>query len=122
MAIERELTCIRCPLGCQLKVTGEIGMLRVSGNTCPRGAEYGVAEVSNPTRVVTSSVTVEDGELARVPVKTKGDIPKGKIFDCMEEILKCKVTAPVAIGDVLIENCAGTGIDIVATRDIKKAG
>ena len=118
--MERELICIRCPLGCQLKVTGEIGLLRVSGNTCPRGAEYGVAEVSNPTRVVTSSVPVEGGELHRVPVKTKGDIPKNKIFACMDEILQCKATAPVAIGDVLIADCAGTGVDIVATRDIRK--
>ena len=119
--MERELICIRCPLGCQLKVTGEIGLLRVSGNTCPRGAEYGVAEVSHPVRVVTSSVPVDGGVLHRVPVKTGGDIPKDKIFACMEEILRCRVTAPVTLGDILIRNCAGTGVDIVATRSVPKA-
>ncbi len=82
----RELICIGCPLGCPLTVTMEGTEITVTGNTCKRGEIYAKKEVTNPTRVVTSSVHVEGGVIAMVSVKTKDDIPKDKIFACMEEI------------------------------------
>lgn len=91
------------------------------GNTCPRGEAYAKKEVTNPTRIVTSSVIVEGGTITRASVKTASDIPKGKIFDCMAEIRQCKVPAPVHIGDVVIANCAGTGVDIIVTKNVEKA-
>ena len=91
----------------------------VTGNTCPRGADYAKKEVLSPTRIVTSSIRVNHGVIARVSVKTKSDIPKSKIFDVMEEIRSIRVEAPVAMGQVLIENCAGTGVDIIATKDVE---
>lgn len=115
----RELTCIRCPLGCQLKVTIEGDEINVTGNSCGRGIEYGKKEVLSPTRMVTSSVRVLGGEHDMVSVKTSQDIPKDKIFDCMEEIRKVTVNAPVSIGDVIIKDCAKTGVSIVATRDVE---
>ncbi|WP_313583265.1 DUF1667 domain-containing protein [Lacrimispora sp.] len=116
----RELICIRCPLGCPLTVSIEGDQVGVTGNSCGRGAEYGKKEVLSPTRVVTSSVRVLGGDLEMVPVKTKQDIPKDKIFVCMEEIRKMEVSAPVSIGDVIIPDCAGTGVSIVATRNVEK--
>lgn len=116
----RELTCICCPMGCALTVTIDGDRIDVTGNSCSRGADYGRKEVLSPTRVVTSSVHVTGGELEMVPVKTKQDIPKGKIFDCMKEIRRVTVEAPVSIGDVIIPDCAGTGVAIVATRNVKK--
>ncbi len=116
----RELICIRCPLGCPLTVRIEGDQVGVTGNSCGRGEEYGKKEVLSPTRVVTSSVHVLGGDLEMVPVKTKQDIPKDKIFACMEEIRKMEVSAPVSIGDVIIPDCAGTGVSIVATRNVKK--
>ena len=78
----RELTCINCPLGCSLTVTldGE-KVIKVEGNTCPKGKTYGEKEVINPTRILTSSVMVTDGKLPVVSVKTASDIPKNKITD-----------------------------------------
>ena len=121
----RELTCIGCPLGCALTVTMENGetdteKITVTGNTCPRGEAYAKKEVTNPTRIVTSSVRVTDGTIARASVKTASDIPKGKIFDCMKEIREVVVAAPVRIGDVVIENCAGTGVSVIVTKDVEK--
>ncbi len=116
----RELICIRCPLGCPLTVTIEGDQVEVTGNSCSRGEEYGRKEILSPTRVVTSSVPVLGGNLEMVPVKTKQDIPKDKIFDCMKEITKAVVSAPVSIGDVIIPDCAGTGVSIVATRNVEK--
>ena len=118
---KRELICIGCPLGCPLTVTMEGTEITVTGNTCKRGEIYAKKEVTNPTRVVTSSVHVEGGVIAMVSVKTKDDIPKDKIFACMEEIRKVAVAAPVHIGDIVIENCAGTGVPVIATKNVEKA-
>lgn len=119
--MQRELTCIQCPMGCQLTVTiGDDGSIDVKGNTCPRGAKYGAKEVTNPTRIVTSTVPVIDGEIARVSVKTRDDIPKGKIFDIMKEIHGVTVKAPVRIGDIIIKDAAGTGVPVIATKDVAK--
>ena len=117
----RELTCIQCPMGCQLTVTVDDGKVTVTGNTCPRGAIYGEKEVAAPTRTVTSTVIVNGGELARVSVKTASDIPKGKIFAVMEEIRAARVEAPVAIGDIIIENAADTGVAVIATKTVNRA-
>lgn len=116
-----ELTCISCPLGCPLKVeTDESGaVLSVSGNTCKRGEEYGRKEVSAPVRTVTSTVRVAGGKAPVVSVRTRTDIPKGKIFEVMEEIRKAEVKAPVEIGDVVVPDIAGTGVDLIVTKAAK---
>lgn len=117
---KRELTCISCPMGCSMTVCMEKGDIKVTGNTCKRGEIYAKKEVTDPRRIVTSSVRVKGGGLARVSVKTETDIPKDKIFDCMADILKAEIMAPVKIGDVIIKNCAGTGVDVVATGNVEK--
>lgn len=115
----KNLICIQCPMGCQLEVEMENGeVVKVSGNTCKRGEIYAKKEVTSPTRTVTSTVKVEGGELPVVAVKTKTDIPKSLIFECMAEINKAKISAPVKIGDVIIENVCGTGVQVVATSNV----
>ena len=94
--------------------------IEVTGNTCPRGEAYAKKEVTDPTRIVTSSVKVNGGVIAKASVKTANDIPKGMIFDCMKEIRACVVEAPVHIGDVVIENCAGTGVAVVVTKGVDR--
>ena len=114
----RELTCIGCPMGCPLIVTMEAGeVISVTGNTCKRGDVYARKEVTNPTRIVTSTVRVSGGDA----VKTKEDIPKGKIFECVKALKSVEVPAPVHIGDVLVKDVAGTGVDIVATKNVESA-
>ena len=116
---ERRLTCIGCPMGCPLVVTMDGGeVVSVTGNTCKRGEIYGRKEVTNPTRIVTSTVRVSGGSIDMVSVKTKEDIPKGKIFEIVAALKGVTATAPVHIGDVLLQNVAGTGVDIVATKDV----
>lgn len=119
----RELICIGCPMGCALTVFEEPDGLRVEGNTCPRGAEYAKNEVLCPKRTVTSTVQLIGGAISRLPVRTITDIPKDKIFDCMEQIKALCVSAPVCIGDVMLEDCAGTGVALIATKNVpKKSG
>lgn len=116
----RNLTCIGCPLGCAIQVKMENGEItEVTGNTCKRGDDYARKEVTHPTRIVTSTVRVMNGNPAMVSVKTEHDIPKEKIMDIMHCINEVQVKAPVHIGDVILENAAGTGINIVATKDVE---
>ena len=115
----RELICIGCPLGCPLTVTIEEGeVTQVKGNTCPKGDAYARKEVTNPTRIVTSTVCVDGGVAPMVSCKTASDIPKDKIFAVTEALKNVRVKAPVAIGDILLGDVAGTGVDIIATKDI----
>ncbi len=113
------LICIGCPLGCPLEVDMEgAQVVAVRGNTCKNGEKYAQKELTNPTRIVTSTVRVQGGALAMVSVKTASDIPKGKIFDCVRELQAVDVPAPVAIGDVILPDVAGTGVAILATKNV----
>ena len=116
---KRELVCVACPLGCGITVTlsdkGEV--VDVTGNTCKRGDAYARSECTAPARSLTTTVKVDGGKAYVVPVKSAGPVPKGMMFDCMKVINEAKVSAPVKIGDVVIKNILGTGVDIVATNN-----
>ena len=117
----RELTCIGCPIGCALTVQIREGDILVSGNTCPRGEKYARDEITCPKRMVTSTVALEGGEISRVSVKTEMEVPKESIMDCMAEIRRARIHAPACIGDVVIANCAGTGVRVIVTKNVGKA-
>ena len=112
------LNCIVCPKGCRLTVD-ENNDFSVTGNGCERGAEYGRTELLNPTRVVTSTVRCAGGGIACCPVKTDGAVPKGRIFDVMDALRGVEILAPVTVGQTVIANVCGTGVNVVATRSIK---
>lgn len=119
---KKELVCIRCPLGCMITATvKEEGDFDITGNTCPRGAEYAKKELTAPTRTVTSTVRVKGGKKSVVSVKTQTDIPKNKIMDCMAALKNIEMEAPIAIGDIVVENIVGTGVNIVATNHVEMA-
>lgn len=116
----RHLTCINCPMGCQLTVTLDgTDVVSVTGNSCKRGEIYGRSEVTNPTRTVTSTARVSNGEIPVVSVKTSQAIPKGMIADCITKIKELEITAPVHAGDKLVENFC-PAIDIIATRNVSR--
>ncbi len=114
----RERVCIVCPKGCRLQVDEENGYA-VTGNSCPRGAEYGKNELLHPTRVLTSTVCIQGGLHRRLPVKTTAPIPKELIFEAMDALNGVTLTAPVTVGQVVVPNLLGTGVDVVATREMK---
>lgn len=116
-----EMTCICCPIGCALTVEGSGDNLRVTGNSCPRGEKYARTEATSPRRTVTGTVAVRGGEIPRLSVKTAGDIPKDKIFDCMKAIHAVELDAPVEMGAVILKDCVGTGVDLVATKTVLSA-
>ena len=115
------LICIGCPLGCSLEAELENGsVVRVSGNTCKNGEKYARKELTNPTRIVTTTVRVTGGTIPVVSVKTATDIPKGQIFACVKALRAVEMPAPVAMGQVVLPNVCGTGVDVIATKAIAK--
>ena len=115
------LTCIGCPMGCNLQVRIVDGTIAaVEGNTCPQGDAYARREVTNPTRLVTTTVKVTASRTgaAVVPCKTAGEVPKAKVLACAQALRGVSVAAPVHIGDVVCRNVADTGVDMVATKEI----
>ncbi|RHS75622.1 DUF1667 domain-containing protein [Firmicutes bacterium AM43-11BH] len=116
----KELICIGCPMGCPIVVEMEDGkVLSVTGNTCPRGESYARKEVTNPTRIVTTTVRVDGGKVPMINVKTERDIPKDKIFECIAALRGVTMKAPVHIGDIILENVADTGVNIVAAGNVE---
>ncbi len=114
---KRDLTCIVCPRGCALSVELDDSgaVVSVSGNLCKRGEKYAIDECTNPMRVVTSTVRCRDG--AVVSCKTADSIPKSLVFDVMKEINKTVAENTLSVGDVIISNVLGTGVDVVATSN-----
>lgn len=107
--MRRNLTCIVCPMGCSIDVEIENGEVKsISGNTCPRGAEYAKNECISPVRTITSTVRCADGSV--IPVKTDKPIPKDKIFECMKIINNTTPALPISAGDVIIKDVYGSNI------------
>lgn len=118
--MNREMICINCPMGCRLTVDDtDRQNIKVTGNTCPRGVTYAVNEVTAPKRMVTGSVAVIGGVIPMVSVKTREAIPKVLIFKSLEQLKLIKLTAPVHIGDVVVENVCGCGVDFIATKNVE---
>ncbi|MCT4620025.1 MAG: DUF1667 domain-containing protein [Marinisporobacter sp.] len=107
-------------MGCHLTVRKVADSYQVTGNTCKRGEAYGIKEMTNPTRVLPTTVKIKNAFLKRLPVKTNQPIPKELIFKCMEIINAIEVEAPVKTGDVIIHNILDTGVDVVATKTMRR--
>ena len=112
----KEMICICCPKGCHLRVDEATGA--VTGNGCPRGAEYGKNEIFDPRRVVTSTVKISGASYRRCPVRTSVAVPKGLMFEVMKALDSVNAVSPVKRGDVLIKNVLNTGADVIVCKDM----
>ena len=119
----RNLICINCPMGCHLTITkneNEKSGYKVTGNSCKKGIDYAIKDLTNPTRVITSTVKIDHAYLKRLPVKTNKAIPQNLNFACMDIINSIHLEAPINMGDILVENILNTGANLVATRSMAK--
>lgn len=113
-----ELTCINCPVGCRLSVTVQDGVVtQVTGNQCKRGEKYARQECTFPQRMITAVIPVA-GSKTPLSVKTRSPIPKELIFPCMQALFRVELSAPVAAGTVVLENVCGTGVNVIATKNV----
>lgn len=117
----RELTCISCPMGCLLSVELDKEQITVTGNSCKIGLEYGKNEVTNPKRMITTSIKIknQNGVEKMLSVKTSETVPKDRIADCLKEIKKAGITGDFSVGDIVIKNILNLDVEIVATRAIQ---
>ena len=116
--MEKDLICIVCPMGCRLKVSGTADNLDVSGHICKKGISYAHDEITNPLRMVCTTVKITGGLHKVMPVKTDKPIPDKYKLEVVKEVNKIKLTAPIKMGDVVLANIFDTGVNIVAERDM----
>ncbi len=115
-----ETICILCPKGCevQLEVDGE--RVSVSGNACPKGADFAEQEWRHPKRTLCTTVMTDSDHLPRLPVKTSGQIPKESLFEVMGVVNAVRVHLPVSVGTCIVPNVLGLGVDIIATMSLEE--
>lgn len=117
----KEMVCIVCPRGCRLNVREEEQEIKVTGNFCKRGYDFAVSELKKPMRTICTTVKTSFNEYPVLPVRVSSEIPKDKIFDCMNEINKVCLKEKIGRGDVVIKNILGLNVDVIATSDILKS-
>ena len=114
-----DIICVACPKGCRLEARSDDGEILVANAGCKRGKEYAFGEINDPRRMIASTVRVNNGLHPLVPVYTQSPFPKGMINDLLREIRQVQVNAPVKNGQIIIQNALNTGINVLASRDIK---
>jgi CxxC motif-containing protein len=115
-----KLICIVCPNGCNLEIEKDGDQLIVKNNKCNRGITFATEEMTNPTRSVTSTCATIYPNIPVIPVRTKGDIPKGKMLELIQLINTLKIDRPYSLGEVLYANVLDTGVDLIVTTDMTK--
>ncbi|MHB0886372.1 MAG: DUF1667 domain-containing protein [Bacillota bacterium] len=120
---ERRLTCVLCPAGCDLLVSGAApSATEVTGGRCPKGRDYALKELTAPTRTLTTTVRVQGAKPDRLPVRTLGEIPKEAVRRAVRALDVVAVTAPVRLGQVIVDDLLGFGVAVVATRGLPAMG
>jgi CxxC motif-containing protein len=119
--VRAHFLCIGCPLGCRLEVDVQGDDIAVRGQSCRRGEAFARQEVTDPRRVVTTTVAVSGGIWPRLSVRSRGEVPKALVRDVCRALHALQLRAPIAIHDVILPDALGTGIDVIATRDLPAA-
>lgn len=118
--MSKNINCIICPLGCEIHIKERNNKYLFSGNLCSKGEDYAIKEIKNPVRLVTTTIIVNNGQNKLLPVRSETGIKKDLMVKCILILSKLKVDAPIKHGDIIYRNILDTGINIIASRDIKK--
>jgi len=122
MPEEREIICVTCPMGCTLRALVEGGEVsQISGQACKRGVAFAAEEILAPHRMFTTSVTIRNGTLPLLPVRSRSALPKHLLLPAAATLRQVAVDAPISLNDVIYADILGSGVDIVASRDIECA-
>jgi CxxC motif-containing protein len=114
-----EIICVACPKGCRLEARRENDEILVTHEGCKRGREYAESEINDPRRMVATTVCVNNSSRALLPVYTASPFPKNRITELLNALRTMKVPAPVYANQVVLGNALGTGIDVIASRDLE---
>ena len=116
-----EKVCIVCPVGCNLTIEKDDNKTegyKVTGNRCVRGEKYAISEMTNPTRVITSTVKIKGLKNTMLPVKTNIAVPKEKMFHIMNKIKSIEIKLPIKRKDIIVKNICDTEANLIATKSI----
>ena len=116
--MEKNLICIVCPIGCRLVIAGTADDLKISGNRCKKGIDYAHEEITNPMRMICTTVKIKGGIHGVIPVKTDKAIPEKYKLEVVKAINNIELTSPVKMGETIISDLFGTGVNVVAERDM----
>ena len=117
----KHFTCVICPLGCEIDVELQGGnVVSMEGNKCQKGKEFVLQELEEPMRILTTTVPIKGAKWAMLLVRTDKAIPKRLLFKVIEQLADIELQAPIKMYDVILKNTAGTGANIVATRNMKR--
>ena len=116
--LPKEIICVACAKGCRLQVSRQAGEILVSQAGCKRGQQYAVSEITDPRRMLATTVRMQGGSHALLPVYTAAPFPKGLLFDLLQLLGKLQVSAPVKMNQVILPDALGSGIDVLASRDL----
>jgi len=114
------MICIQCPVGCVLDIEKQDGTVFVCGNECERGKDYAIQEVNSPKRMITTTVFIQNAFRLLLPVQSERPIPKHLVKSCMLVLSRVQVKAPIQYKDIIYENIMGTGVNIIASCDMKQ--
>ena len=119
---KRHFTCVTCPVGCEIDVGLQDGrVVSMEGNKCDKGEEFVLQELEEPMRILTTTVRLKGARWAMLPVRSDAPVPRRLLFRAIEELAGVELQAPVKLYDVVLKNVAGTGANIVATRNMEKS-
>ena len=120
----RHFHCTTCPSECALTIETRIDenevehVLSVQGNRCARGRKFAEQEIIRPMRILATTIVVRGGDEKLLPVRTARPIPRDLHLSAMRDIRHASVTAPVHMGDVVMSDLLGTGVDLVASMNV----
>jgi CxxC motif-containing protein len=118
---KRHFTCVTCPIGCEVEVEVQgSDIVSMRGNKCPKAEEFVLQELVEPMRILTTTVPILGARWAMLPVRTDRPIPKRLFTEVLKELASIELQAPVRVSDLIIGDVAGTGANIVATRNMHR--
>jgi len=118
---KKHFTCVICPIGCEIDVELQgSDVVSMMGNKCNKGTEFVLEELEEPMRILTTTIRINGAKWAMLPVRTDKPIPKRLLFNVIKELANIELQAPVKMSDTIVRDIAGTGANIVATRNMKR--
>ena len=120
MSSTHEITCIGCPLGCEVRLTvnerGEI--IEFTGHECKIGKQYAEQEYKSPQRVLATTVRTAGSIRRLLPVRGDKPVPKDKLRQCVQFLANTEVQPQLRMGEVIVSNILGTGANVICTDDL----
>jgi len=111
----KNLYCIECPVGCELRVIGTGSHTSIEGNKCAKGEEFAISETSNPMRILTTTVRTNFPDIPVISVRTAEEIPKTLLMSAMQVLSEVTVEKELGCGDVVVDNLLGSGVSVIVT-------